>query len=505
MTKVLIAGIDFGTSKIRCLIFNKKGRLLFYHSIKTPTSKHNQGYEYHSVKKIWSCTKKIIKLCVKNAVKYKGEIRSIACSSVGEAGIPIDKNGKILFDSIIWYDPITNNLKDQLLKKISKYKIYNNTGLNSKPFFSAYKILWIKKNKPKIYKKIYKWLSISDFLSWKLTNVIATDYSQAMRTLLFNPKTKKWSNFMFNQTKIKKSIMPVIKPSGSYLGNLDKKLSKELNLKNLCIVGVGGHDHFVGTFALNGYQKGKVIDSLGSSEPIIVNTEKFIKNKNLINNNFISGLFVTPNTSNYYIVAEILTSSLVIEWYKKMMNIKGYKQISKLKKNYGVMKNIFTFPQFRYGHSPSNQINSKGAIWGLDLTTNKEEIFKSIMECLCFDSKNSIEFIMKNTKQKINMILCSGGASRNKLWAQIRSDILNNELIINNNAENVSLGTAIMGALAAKIYKNEIDVFKHIKLKNSHIKNSIVKSKKYNYIYNKKYIPSLKKIKELNNIIEIKY
>ena len=62
-----------------------------------------------------------------------------------------------------------------------------------------------------------------------------------------------------------------------------------------------------------------------------------------------------------------------------------------------------------------------------------------------------------------------------------------------------------MGALAAKIYKNEIDVFKHIKLKNSHIKNSIVKSKKYNYIYNKKYIPSLKKIKELNNIIEIKY
>ena len=58
MTKVLIAGIDFGTSKIRCLIFNKKGRLLFYHSIKTPTSKHNQGYEYHSVKEIWSCTKK---------------------------------------------------------------------------------------------------------------------------------------------------------------------------------------------------------------------------------------------------------------------------------------------------------------------------------------------------------------------------------------------------------------------------------------------------------------
>ena len=122
---------------------------------------------------------------------------------------------------------------------------------------------------------------------------------------------------------------------------------------------------------------------------------------------------------------------------------------------------------------------------------NKEEIFKSIMECLCFDSKNSIEFIMKNTKQKINMILCSGGASRNKLWAQIRSDILNNELIINNNAENVSLGTAIMGALAAKIYKNEIDVFKHIKLKNSHIKNTnIIKDlqKEREYFLSETYI-----------------
>ena len=30
--------------------------------------------------------------------------------------------------------------------------------------------------------------------------------------------------------------MPEIKPSGSYLGNLDKKLSKELNLKNCCLI-----------------------------------------------------------------------------------------------------------------------------------------------------------------------------------------------------------------------------------------------------------------------------
>jgi len=500
--KKFIAGIDFGTSKIRCLVFDINSNIIFSHSTLTPIIKHKSGFEYHPANEIWNSTKKILKLCFKDSIIQKGEIKSIACSSVGESGIPIDNKGKVLFDPMIWYDPITNNLKEKLLKKITRYKIYNHTGLNSNPFFSAYKILWIKKNKPKIYKKIFKWLSISDYISWKLTGVIATDYSQAMRTLLFNAKDKKWSNFMFNKTNINKNIMPEIMPTGSYLGIINPKLSKELNLNYSCVVGLGGHDHFVGTFGLNGYKNGKIIDSLGSSESITVNTNKFIKNKNLFNNNFISGVFVTPNRSNYYVVASILTSSLVIEWYKSLINIDKINKINKINKKNGVVKNIFTFPQFRYGHSPTkNMSNSRGALWGLDLMTTKEDIYVSIMECLCFDSKHGINFIIKNTGQKIKEILCSGGASRNKIWAQIRADVLNKPIKINRNAENVSLGTAIMGALAAKIYKDEYDVFQNIKLKNIKIRNNTKESKKYNKIFIEKYLPSIKKIDELNNII----
>ena len=51
-------------------------------------------------------------------------------------------------------------------------------------FLSLYK-LWIKKYKPNIYSKIYKWLPVNDYYAMKLSGNISTDYSQAMRTLLF--------------------------------------------------------------------------------------------------------------------------------------------------------------------------------------------------------------------------------------------------------------------------------------------------------------------------------
>tara|TARA_B110001454_G_scaffold209225_1_gene222511 strand:+ start:84 stop:1592 length:1509 start_codon:yes stop_codon:yes gene_type:complete len=501
MPKTVIAGFDAGTSKFRCLLFDLNGNEKFSTSLKTPLKKNQDGLFYNSSEDIFDISIKIIRKVSLFAKKNNLTIKSIAFSSVAEAGIPIDKKGHALLGAIPWYDHRTQIIKNNLSKKLDEKFIYKNTGLSNDHFYSAYKILWIKKYKPVIYKKIYKWLPICDFLAWKFTGEISTDFSQAMRTMLFDPQKMNWSEKMIKKTKINKNILPKLVNTGDKKGLIKENLKKILSLKNDCVVGAGGHDDFVATFAMGGFKKNIAVNSLGSAEAVIVNTNKFERKAILNKSKFISGVFKTKETKSYYIVGSILTSSLVTDWYKNLLDIKNYSNfISILKNSEGVKKNIFVFPQFEFSHSPINEKNSKGVIWGINTNTNKGDIYKSILECLSFDTKNALEFILKKTKIRINKLLCSGGGIRNKEWLKIRSNILNKKLYINTNHEKVSLGSAILGGLAANIYENEKKAFSKIKHKEIIIKNDAHQNKIYKEIFSKKYLPSIKFLIQLNKM-----
>ena len=87
---------------------------------------------------------------------------------------------------------------------------------------------------------------------------------------------------------------------------------------------------------------------------------------------------------------------------------------------------------------------------------------------------------------------------------QIRSNIFNQKIYINNNSENVSLGSAILAGIASKSYRNEQDAFKKIINKEDVIINKIKDSSYYEKVFKEKYIPSIKIINKLNNILREK-
>mgnify|MGYP001361682738 CR=1 FL=1 len=496
MDKPALVGIDIGTSKIRSSLYDIKGNLLFSESFTTPLVKKKK-YVYNPVEEIY---KKLL-LLLSNTFKYSHKsnyfINGLSISSVGEAGVPIDINCNPLMDIIPWYDQRTESIRNKYLNNDNN-NIYSYTGLNSDHFYSVYKILWIKENKPEIYNKIFKWLPVNDFFAMKLTNNISTDYSQAMRTLLFNPKKLKWSEKLIKYFKINKNILPDIINAGDIKGELNAPIKNLLKIKNKCIVAAGGHDHFVGIYGLGGFKKNIAINSMGSAEAIIVNTNKYISNKKLNNAKFISGVFKTKTKTNYYVVGSLLTSGIIIEWFIKIFKIKNYVKLNNmvnLKNN----KNILFFPQFEYSHSPINSLKTKGFILGLDRSSSKSDVFTALLKGLTFDTKNALIFLKKILKIKIYKIICSGGSIQNKNWMKLRSQILKNDLQINENVENVSLGSAILAGLATKTYKNDYDAFKKINNKFKIIRFN--KNNNRDEILFNKYITSIKNINKINKIL----
>jgi len=484
MPKHALAGFDIGTSKIRCILYNIKGNILLNSSFKTPLVKTNEGY-YNPTNEIVKITLKILKKTFKFSNDNNYLIKGIAFSSVGEAGVPIDKNLKDLLDIIPWYDQRTNPIRNNIINNKILKKIYNITGLNNDHFFSVYKLLWIKKNKPNLFRNIYKWLPVNDYVAMKLTGEISTDHSQALRTLLYNPKKMKWSDEMLSVFKINKSMLPKILNAGDKKGYLSKNIKKILKIKYDCAVVNGGHDHFVGIFALGGFKINTVVDSLGSAEAVTLSTKNYNTDISLQKSNFITGVFKTKFKAYFYIAASILTSGLIIEWFRETFNIRDFNHLNKILKTSKTKKGIIFFPQFEYSHSPINASKTRGFIGGIDRSTTLGDIYKSILESLSFDTMNAIEFMEFKGRVKVNKVISSGGSVQNIAWMKLRANIFKKDIYIDKNVENVSFGSAILAGIGSGIFKNETEAFKKFKSKFRIVKKNKTLVNKYKFEFEK--------------------
>ena len=78
------------------------------------------------------------------------------------------------------------------MKSISEEEIYQITGVKPWHINTVFRNMWIKQYKPEIYKKIYKWLIITDYINFKLCGEIATEFSEASTTLVMDQNQLTW-------------------------------------------------------------------------------------------------------------------------------------------------------------------------------------------------------------------------------------------------------------------------------------------------------------------------
>jgi len=94
-------------------------------------------------------------------------------------------------------------------QRISAECGYHITGHRLSASYSAAKLLWIKDNEPEVYNKADKMLNAKDYIIYRLTGEIVTDYSDASGTNLLDIEKKEWSDELINAFGIHQQV-PII-------------------------------------------------------------------------------------------------------------------------------------------------------------------------------------------------------------------------------------------------------------------------------------------------------
>ena len=462
--KYLLA-IDAGTGSIRAVIFDTKGNQIAigqkqWLHLEQKGVPNSMNFDF---KANWILTIECIKEAIKKAKINPSSIKAISASSMREGIVLYDTNGRELWavanvDSRASKEVAFLNKNYPSLEKKFYAKSGQTFALGAIP-----RLLWVKKHLPKIYKKTAKISMISDWVLAKLSGVISTDPSNGGTSGIYSLKKRDWLPTMAKEVGLKDDIFPPSYESGTVIGKITTKASKQTGLTKNTLVVTGGGDVQLGCVGLGVVKKDEVAILGGSFWQQVVNIPNDTKPpKNM-------DIRVNPHIINGLSQAEGITffSGLVMRWFKdvfcqddiklaKQKGIDVYTLLEQKASKVPVGSNgiipIFS-DSMKYGkwyHASPSFLNLN-----IDPTIcNKSSIFRSLEENACIVSNINLKKIKKFTNVKPKTIVFASGASKGSLWCQILADVTGCKIKVPKVKEATALGGAICAGVGAGIFKD---------------------------------------------------
>ncbi|PSS08199.1 FGGY carbohydrate kinase domain-containing protein [Actinidia chinensis var. chinensis] len=117
---------------------------------------------------------------------------------------------------------------------------------------------------------------------------------------------------------------------------------------------------------------------------------------------------------------------------------------------------IHVLPDFHGNRSPIADPKAKGIVCGLTLDTSDKQLallYLATVQGIAYGTRHIVEHCNAHG-HKIDTLLACGGLAKNAVFIQEHADIIGYPIILPRENEPVLLGAAILGAVAAKKYSN---------------------------------------------------
>lgn len=443
-------GLDIGTSGTKAALIDGQGTVLSSHQVNYSFSNTDGGFRELDAREVWRAACRCL-----FEVGSKRAVATITVSSLGEAVVPVDRDGNPLGPGITGTDIRGGEELEKWRRELGVRRLTEVTGQNLSAIYSANKIRWIKKNQPDLYRQAWKILTFQDYIIYRLCREAVIDRSMASRTLLFDIERKDWSKELLDAAGIGQEKLATVQACASVAGEVLPEVARELELPAGVKVVVGTHDHICNAIGSGVCEEGSCADTVGTTEGItaVLRREQLppetIERFQISCQPFaVDGLYNTVAWNN--------TSGVLLKWFvNEMVREESPKDILRtFERMNETMRqeptDLLVLPHFSGAATPYMDSASRGAILGLTLNTKREDIYKALMEGANYELALILDALVCAGLQPSRIVATGGALSRQLL--QIKADILGLPVTTVKNRQTGTLGGAILGAVASGAY-----------------------------------------------------
>lgn len=456
--KGLILAHDLGTSGNKASLIDSDGAIVASKTVGYNTRYFNVNWAEQNPDDWWQAVIQSTKQIIKKADPAK--IEAVCFSGQMMGCLCVDGRGKHLRPHILYSDQRADREENIIRNGIDSQDFYKISGHRISSSYSAAKLMWIKENEPDVYTRTDKVLNAKDYINFKLTGVIATDYSDASGTNLFNLEEKKWSDEILAVTGLHNAKLPDVVPSTYIIGRVTKEASKLTGLIQGTPVVAGGGDGVCAGVGAGSTCEGATYNYLGSSSWIATTTKEAIYDPDMRTFTWahaVPGYYHPCGTmqtagSSYAWTRDVLAGGECLLVDENGGN--PYELMNEQVENIPPGSHGLLFLPYLLGErTPRWNSNARGAFVGLNISHTRGDLFRSVLEGISLN----LEIILAifRSQYTIDSMVLIGGGAKSKIWGQILADILNLKITIPRYVEAAtSIGAAIIGGVGTGFFND---------------------------------------------------
>ena len=161
-----------------------------------------------------------IDIAVTRAESFVSRIDYVASCCFWHSLVGVDDQGRAVTPLLGWADTRAAEFVDQLRSRFDEAETHPRTGARFHPGYWPAKLFWIKSQQPDLFRRVKRWLSLSDYASLKFFGDDTTSVSMASATGLFNQQTCAWDSELSSGTGISIEQLPQVATSGQTFQSL---------------------------------------------------------------------------------------------------------------------------------------------------------------------------------------------------------------------------------------------------------------------------------------------
>jgi gluconokinase len=442
LDRSLVLALDIGTSSVRSALYDCEGNVLAKTMVKnerTLVATDDGGAEIDADEAFRQIVQ-VIDDVLKRSERIKGNIACVAASSFWHSMVGVDARGKPTTKVFGWADTRSRDQISVLRKRFDEAEIHNRTGARFHSSFWPAKLLWLRKESPRVFERTDKWLSLSDYVALRLCGKPVTSVSMASATGIFDIRKCAWEPSLLRFLKIKIGNLPEVSVNDAVAFQLSSSFAKRWRrLKDARWFPAIG-DGAANNIGAGCVQRSRAALMSGTSGAMRVAFRGRPPGK------IPSGLWCYRIDRQRMILGGALSDGGgLYRWLKDNLSLGA--SDNKLEAEIAGRTpdgHGLTFMPFVAGErSTGYHENARGAILGLRTATDPVDIVQAALESVAY--RFAEIFDQLNTVAKIEEIIASGGALRESpVWTQMIADTLGQELSLPDVREASSRGAVLL-------------------------------------------------------------
>jgi xylulokinase len=292
---------------------------------------------------------------------------------------------------------------------------------------------------------------------FRLTGKIGTDTSSPTRHVLYDLRTKEWSEWICEKADIDIGLLPPIKyQPWEVWDRLSPEVAEELGLRPGTIIAAGGGDDPAAVLGGGAINPGDILLGTGTGS-----TWRIVTDSTDVDKTFHSdfSLHVVPNM---YIREYVITGTgTSFRWFKDTFGVIGdpsqnpYEQLlQEASQAPAGCDGLFFYPYLEGARAPRFNDKASGIYYGIRASHTRSHCIRAIIEGIAFQYTPMLKIVEHYSSRIPDTLVIVDDEARSSFWNQLKADVTGCEVCTPKVIHGAAMGAAILASIASGLFSD---------------------------------------------------